>query len=182
MTRCFCPPDNWWDSVEDAFGCGQFHLGEQFQGALPRLLFGDFLVKQDGLHDLIAAGEHGVEGGHGLLEDHGDVVATVGAQLLFGKPGEVYLALLAVKEDLTAGNAARWIGYEAHDGQAGHRLSRTRFAHDADGFSLIDGKTHVVDRRDLAVFRGESRYQVPDVDEFLHNRGIVPVSNLFRTG
>ena len=55
------------------------HFSEHLDGHLPGLLLADALVQADDLHDLIAAGVDGVEGGHGLLKYHGYPVAAYAA-------------------------------------------------------------------------------------------------------
>ena len=56
------------------------------------------LVEEDGLDDLAADGENGVEGGHGFLEDHGDLAAADGLHVVFGELEEV----LALEKDAAA--------------------------------------------------------------------------------
>ena len=53
-------------------------------------------MEADGFDDLLADGEDGIEGGHRLLEDHGDVAAADRLHLFFGELEEV----AALEEDL----------------------------------------------------------------------------------
>ena len=48
---------------------------QHFHGPIPGLLLVAAGVQGDGLHQLVADGVGGVQGGHGVLEDNGDLVA-----------------------------------------------------------------------------------------------------------
>ena len=47
----------------------------------------EVLVETEGFLDLPADGLQGVEGGHGILHDHGDLPAADAAPVLFGLEG-----------------------------------------------------------------------------------------------
>jgi hypothetical protein len=55
---------------------GDAHQLQHLDGPGAPLLLVEPLVQPQRLHDLVAHGEHGVQRGHRLLEDHGDVVAA----------------------------------------------------------------------------------------------------------
>ena len=136
--------------VDALFGRGDAHLAQQVDGAFARLLLADLLVGADGFHDLVPNAVHRVERRHGLLEDHGHVVAAQLPVVLFGKPHQV----LAFELHLARGHVPR-LAQKAHDGQAGHRLARTRFAHDGQDLARIHVEAHVFDGMDDAALDGE---------------------------
>src|SRR5690606_21358204 len=61
-----------WEAVDSAAGLWHVYTFEDADCLLPRLFFGDLLMEQDGLHDLVADGVHGAKRSHRLLEDHRD--------------------------------------------------------------------------------------------------------------
>src|SRR5690349_9828821 len=50
-------------------------LGQELDGAVAALLAAAAFMRRQAFHDLVADGEAGIEAGHRLLEDHGDVLA-----------------------------------------------------------------------------------------------------------
>src|SRR3972149_5428105 len=99
MTRWRLPPENWWGEA---------------RGAPPA----EPQVELQRLRDLLADGEHRVEGGHGLLKDHGDAVAAHLAQLIVVELQDV----VAVEEHFTGDDAARRDGGEPKEGKGAHAL------------------------------------------------------------
>jgi hypothetical protein len=79
-------------AVQHLFGVGQAHFLQQLAGRLARARARQLLVQHDGLDDLVADGEHRVQRGHRLLEDHRDVVAADGAHVFIRRRGQVDLA------------------------------------------------------------------------------------------
>ena len=101
-------------------------------------LFGLFLVlrnvEQSGLVDLVADGIHGREGNHGFLEDHGDLLATDGTDLivlpLIGKADELHFTqLFRVEHDLAAGDT--FLIIDAQNCLTGQGLTTAGFADQA---------------------------------------------------
>ena len=97
------------------------------------------MVGLDGFGDLGSDGHDGVEGGHGLLEDHGDVAATVAAHGFFGEGEEGFSRKGNVSSDLSGG----W--EEAEDAEGGGGFAGAGFADEAEGFAGIDMEGDVVD-------------------------------------
>jgi len=62
---------------------------QQIERARARRLFVHVLVDDERFHDLQSDGEHRIERGHGLLEDHGDVAAAQLAHLRLGNLQQV---------------------------------------------------------------------------------------------
>jgi hypothetical protein len=96
---------------------------------LPRLPPAHLLVQQDRFRDLAAYGEHGIERGHRLLEDHRDVLAAHRAHRLFVERQQIDACQL----DLAAGDAAGRIGHQPHQRQRCNALAAARFADDRQG-------------------------------------------------
>ena len=91
---------------------------QELKGPGHGLLLGGLAVEQDALGDLFAHGVDGVQGGHGLLEDHGDLIAPD----LLHLPLRELEQVPALKEDLAL-DVGRGLGQQAHGGQRGDALS-----------------------------------------------------------
>lgn len=90
-------------------------------------------VQLHGFGQLAAHALQGVQGGHGVLEHHGQVLAAEAAHLGFGQPGEVP----AAEQDPSGGDPyARW--QQVHDGQDGQAFSGAGFAHQGEHLVLAD--------------------------------------------
>ena len=71
--------------VEPGLRIGNAHLLHQHQGALSRLQLRTVLVLEDNGGDLLADGDDGVQGGHGILE-HGCDLAAADLRPVLGIP------------------------------------------------------------------------------------------------
>ena len=80
--------------------------------------------------ELVADQHRGIERGHRLLIDHGDLRAADLAQFLFAHRAHV----AAHELDLAAGDGAV-LAHILHDGERHGRLAAARFADDADRFA-----------------------------------------------
>ena len=78
--------------------------------------------------DLLADGEHGIERGHRLLEDHRDLLAADLPELAVGEVEQV----LAVEQNLAAGLDAPRRADEPQNGEGGDRLPAAALADDAE--------------------------------------------------
>ena len=103
-----------------------------------------------GFADLTLHGEHRVQGGHGLLEDHGDLVAADVVHLLVGAVENVF----AVEGDAAAFNIAVAV-QQLDNAHGGHALAGAGLTYNAQGFAGVQGIGHVVDGLDNALFRFE---------------------------
>ena len=137
---------------------------EQRHGVGEGLGIGSVLVEHDRLGDLVAGGEHRVERGHRLLEDHRRLASAHPAKASFGGVGQ----LLAVEADRAAGELAGRRGDQPHDRQRGDRLAAARFPDDAQRLALGGRQAHLVQRRDLAVAGAEGDAQVLDLEQHLN--------------
>ncbi|MNE40828.1 hypothetical protein D3C80_1348700 [compost metagenome] len=105
--------------VQAAFGAGDFHLLEQFQGTLAGGFATQAEVLAQHFFDLEAHGVAGVEGGHRVLEDHGQVLAHDVPALLALEPEHV----VAVEAQAVCADDAGSVD-QAHQRHHGHRLAR----------------------------------------------------------
>ena len=151
-----------------ALGVGNSHVGQQFEGALFCFGGGNFLVVEGkSLLDLLADGLQGVEGGHGVLEDHGDALAADGDPFLFLlELGEIHPAVFdgAVVDPAV-------VVQKTHKGLGEHRLAGAGLAHDGEAFALVqiqadaaDGVEHLAPQAelDVQVFDGQNDFVFHD--------------------
>ena len=113
-------------------------------------------VRADGLHDLLADGEHRVERGHRLLEHHGDAGAADALHAGIGEAGEVF----AGEADFAGGDACGRLRQQAHDGEGGDALAAAGLADDAEDFAFVEGEGDILDGGDLAARGGEGGGEV----------------------
>ena len=81
------------------------------------------LMQHDRFRHLHSHGEHGVEGGHGLLKDHGNFAAPDSAHGRFIRLCEIKDFSAATPEgNFASGNGAATILDQTHDRQGCHRF------------------------------------------------------------
>ena len=136
--------------IGNALRVGHTDLVEDVNRAPTRLFFILGLMQQDSLFDLHANGEHRIERGHRLLEDHRDVVAANGTHLIAvlvqaqNIDRFIFVSIL-FEEDLAAFVFANGRG-ELHDSQASLALAAARLADDAQHLAAWDVETNAVER------------------------------------
>jgi len=150
--------------AQAALGFGQRHLLHGLEHAfthLPARQAG--MVGAHRLGYLLAHAHDGVERGHGLLEDHGDVAAADGADLSGGEGGEI----AGVEEDV-AGDGG--VGSEqAEDGEGGGGFAGAGFADEGEGFAGSDGEADAVHHFAGGCFRlAEGDGEIADVEQRGH--------------
>ena len=119
---------------------GQTHLGQNFLHLLlPLGAGGIHMVDVQPLGDDVTHLFAGVEGRHGVLENH----LHLGAQMLALAAGQPAADVLPVKQDGTPGGVV-----QADDAAADGGLAGAGFAHKAVGLAGINLKAHVVHRLD----------------------------------
>ena len=125
---------------------------------------GQPLVQPEHLGDLVADGEDRVEGGHRLLEDHGDPVAPDPAHLVVGAApaGPAPRSRISPRDD-----PAGRVRDEPHDGQGRHALAAARLADDAERFPPVHVQVDPVHRRRDALVGDEVGFQAPDFQQDL---------------
>src|SRR5260370_30632629 len=99
-------------------------------------------VQLKGLGKLALDRENRVEGGHRLLIDHGNLLATDPPDLGVGQLEQV----LTIEDDFPAHRFARRIWNKAHDGQSAHTLAAAALSDEAQGFSLLERIGDTIDR------------------------------------
>jgi hypothetical protein len=144
------------------------HLDRLVHGRPPAQPF----MEPQGLGDLLAAGEHGVERRHRLLEDHRDFFAANLPHLAGGQIHEVP----AVVEDLALDDLARGRRDQLHDAERRHGLAAAGLAHDPEGLAFLDVQVHAVHGADDALVGEEVRLEVLDVQQALDHRVWAPLT------
>ena len=105
-------------------------------------------VQLQGLGHLLADGEHRVQRGHRLLEDHRDAVTANLADLVFVELEEV----LALEEHLTGNDAAGRDRDQLEEGEGADALAAAALAHECEGFAFLDVVGDAVHGLDQAFF------------------------------
>ena len=132
-------------ALKPLLGVGDAHLPEQLHTAAVPLGAAELgLVEAEHLVHLVLDGVDWIEGGHGVLKDHGDVAATDLVHLLLALAQQV----LSVKFDLIGLDFARWVA-ELDQGKAGDALAAA-LPHHAQHLALLHGEADVVYRFDYA--------------------------------
>ncbi len=104
------------------------HFDRPLGGLLPAHLR---MVRAEGLDDLKADGEHGVERRHGLLKNHRDFIAADLPHFRERFPQQIRPGV----EDFAPRVKTGGIGDQPQDGQRGDAFARARFADQAQHFS-----------------------------------------------
>ena len=111
--------------LQSCFRGRNANLTEQIDGFLLRLFLRTTAVVQDDFLNLPADGQRGVEEGHGILEDHGHVLAAdiIHDLVVLLHAGEgTRCDVLPVKEDFTGCDMSVF-GKQSHDGIHGDRFA-----------------------------------------------------------
>ncbi len=114
------------------------HINNLVESLLPL----ETLVKLDNLRHLVTDRVDRVQRGHGLLENHGDLIAPDAPHPGFCELEQVFL----LEQYFAAGYPAGRGRYEPHDGGSRDALSAAGFSHEAQGLSRRDLEAHVVHR------------------------------------
>ena len=126
--------------AEAHFGVRNAHVPQVFQ----RLFLGSLavqpLMQLHGLHDLIADGLQRVQAGHGVLHDHGDLMAADAEPVLFlFQVGQADgLAVVGTEVVDGAGGDGAVGVQQAHEALGEDALARTGFAHNGEDFAVVD--------------------------------------------
>jgi hypothetical protein len=94
------------------------------------------------LCDLVAYLKGRIEGGHGLLENHGDPVATDVSDIRVTQPDHIP----AVEKNSAVNDFAGGIRDQSHDRQCGDALSAPGLPDQAQRFTAFNFQIHAVDR------------------------------------
>ena len=120
-----------------------FQVGVERNAAF---LLAGLALQDHGLRQLLADLDDRVQAGHGVLEDHGDLVAADLVEILLGDLQKI----LAVIDDL-AGFGDRVARLDTQDGLAGHGLAGAGLADDGEGLALRKVEIDAAHGLDLAV-------------------------------
>ena len=120
-------------------GVGYLDVLQHLDHLFPGLIFIHALMDHEGLGHLLFHREHRVQAGHGLLENHRNIVAAdlihIGAAQLGQLP--------PVKHDAAGFNVAVAV-QQLQDAHGGHALARARFTHNAQGTAGFHAVAHAV--------------------------------------
>src|SRR5229473_1639630 len=139
-----------WKLLEPALRVRYPHLLKTTHSLPAGLRLAHGKVEFKRLGKLALDGENRVEGGHGFLIDHGNLLAADASDLRVGQLEQVS----TIEDDFPAHRFARRVGNEAHDGQSAHTLAAAALSHEAQGFSLFESIGDSIDRLHHA-FLGE---------------------------
>ena len=132
-------------------------------------------VAAQGLGHLLAHGVDRVEGGHGLLEDHGDLVAPDVPQAVLRGLGQVDdLAVPAAEEQLSPGDAAPAQFHQADQAQGRDRFAGPGLAHQGHGLARLHGQPDTVHAHNRAVVGLELHPQVLYLHQLAAGHGYLP--------
>ena len=128
--------------LDAARGLGDADLAEQLDGALDRVGVAQAQVQLEALGHEALDGQHRVQAGDGVLEDHRDVAAADGAHLVLGQREQVPALELDAAAHAGVGHHAG----EADDGAGGDALAAAALADEPDELAGRDLEAHVVHR------------------------------------
>ena len=152
--------------VEALFRRGNPHQTQHLQRLLTRRLFGQMLMNAQRLADLVADGQHRIQGTQCVLKNHrhtrtADVLHLVERNVQQRLPFQL---------DRTAVPYQPPFIIQAHDGLARDALAAAAFAHDAQDFALIHVKRNAINRLLPAALGVEAGRQLTDFQNlFAHS-------------
>src|SRR6516164_998563 len=127
--------------IEPLAGGGDAHPIQDAQRLRFGLMSGEPAVIDQCLGNLKTDGQYGVEAGHRLLEDHGNLVAPHAAHIFLAQGQE----LMVRKGDVALNPSVD--RQQAHDRQCGDTFARARLADDSHGFAGGNVEGEIADRR-----------------------------------
>ena len=139
------------------------HIPQVFQHLFPGRPALQVLVDFHRLGDLVPDGFQGVEAGHGVLHDHGDLVAPDLEPVLFlfqGRQPDRLAVVGAEIVDGALGDGAVGV-QQAHEGLGEHRFARAALAHDGQHFALADVQVNAPDGVEHPAPEVEADVEVP---------------------
>ncbi len=140
---------------------GDADFVEQLDHALACGHFEQPAMHREHLADLPLDRVQRIERGHRLLEDHRDLVAAHGANVVLGEREKI----AALEQDLAGGMRSGGIGQQLQDRQRGHRLARAGFADQRHGLALVDVEGDAVGHERVAAVLTEGDREVLDLEQ-----------------
>ncbi len=148
------------------------HLAHHFQRRGARLAARDLLVRQQRFGNLVADFHHRVQGGHRLLEDHGDSGAANAAHLLFRKLRQ-FAAVAVFPQQHATSNHTRTRWKQAQHGKHRGGFSAAGFANQSQDFTAPDGERNVLHRGEGCARRSKLNCQPLDFEQRLCHARII---------
>ena len=108
------------------------HQLQHFHSPVIGLMLVAVGVQEDCLHQLVPDGIGGIQGGHGVLENNGNLVAADVLHFLFGNTHQLFAVYLNGAGDNLAG-----FFQNLHNGIGGDGLTGAAFAHNAQDLATI---------------------------------------------
>ena len=127
---------------------------------LPCVLFADFIVCCDGFHDLVSHRVDGIEGGHGILEDH----SAVSAAEVFHLLGSIFGNILSLEQYFALCDVTVSI-QNLHDGIRRDRFAGTGLAYDTKALALFQCVGNTVNCLDFSLIGLEGSMKVNDLQK-----------------
>ena len=121
------------------------------------------VMKGDDLIHLISDPEDRIQGGHGLLEDHGDHIAADRLHLLLRDLGDLICFISEIQPDLSGYDLALRSLDQLHQGQARHGLAAAGLADHADRLADRDVEGHPVHTVDRPAVGEEEGMQIVEL-------------------
>ena len=150
-----------WVGGEALFRIRDPHRSEHLRGTLAHLGPLQSEAEFQHLPHLSLDREHRVQRGHGVLEDHGDLVPPDVRQLFGGESQDVG----ARKPDLPTEDLTGRAWDEPEDGRSGNTLAATRLPDDPEGSARVDLKGHTVHCVEESVLGLEGDLEVVDLEK-----------------
>ena len=116
------------------------HIGKEFDCPAVRLGLLYNLMGNDRFLDLIANGEDRIEGGHGFLEDHGDLLTPKPLERILFEIQEVF----PFEEDLPPPDLSGRLRHQLEYGEGRNGLAAAGLADKADGFPFFQLVAHPI--------------------------------------
>src|SRR5690606_13703801 len=113
------------------------------------------------LGQLHADGQHRVQGGHRLLEDHRDVTAADFADLVFRTESQSF----TLEPDLAADDLARRLRNQTQNAECGGGFSGPGFTNNCNGFASVDVIGDAIDSLDRPPRRKEMRLEIVNLEQ-----------------
>ena len=152
--RCFIPPEKLMGIIPGPFQIDPDqikHLGQAGFGLGPA----DLAMSLHRLDELVTDPGDRIEGVHGALGDHGDLLPAIAPDLIRVQHGQI----AAVEHNPAADDAAVF-GQQAHDRLGDGRLAAARFADQPQGAAGLNFEGNVIHRPGLAQLGPVINFQV----------------------
>ena len=157
-------------------GLGNAHHAQVGCRSFGSLGAADGKVLHHGLGKLQADAENGIERGHGLLKDHGDLAPAHRPHVLAAQGPQV----LPPETNGSGSNASGRNGEESENRQGADRLAAPRFADQRDRFTLGHVVRDAIHGTEDAPRGVELDSQILDFQQFRHTRDYTPCRGHYR--